>query len=288
MIHKNISNNNRVLPNFLCIGVMRGGSTWLYENLKDHPEIYLCPYHKETHFFSRYYDKGLNWYRSFFPKKNEAKRYKAIGEIAPTYYFQKKAPKLISKHLPHTRFIVILRNPVNRAFSEYKYHKLNFGFSNSFEEYLKEYPYIIRIGLYAQYLKNWFNYFPKDHFLILIFEEIMGNPLKALKNVSLFLDVDFKRFHKNQYAKSINPSNPPRLSKLYLLSYKFYKIFESKELFRFTRAFSILKPYFYMLGEKKNQENINPNFKKQLYSKFKKDIEELEKNLNRNLNIWRF
>lgn len=287
MPNKNYLKNGRVLPNFFSIGVMRGGSTWLYEILKNHPDIYLCSYHKETHFFSRYYYKGLNWYSRFFPKINEAKKYKIIGEIAPTYYFQKHVPNLILKYIPKARFILILRNPVNRAFSEYKYHKLNLGFNYSFEHYLKKYPYIIRIGLYSKYLKNWFESFPRSSFLILIFEEVMKDPLNALKIISKFLDIDFNRIDEVNLTQTVNPSSFPRFPKLYELSYWFFNFFLLIGFYRLTRIFSKLKPWFYLFGEKKDDEKMNISFKDRLYLKYKEDIEELEKLLKRDLSIWK-
>ena len=68
--------DEHILPNFFSIGAKRSGTTWLYEILKNHPEVYLSPYRKETHFFTSQYEKGLNWYKKFFPRKNEANRYK--------------------------------------------------------------------------------------------------------------------------------------------------------------------------------------------------------------------
>ena len=81
MLDNNKIFKNHVLPNFLCIGVMRSGTTWLYEVLKSHPEIYITPYLKEINFFTDHYSTCLNWYKNFFPHIKNCKDYKAIGDI---------------------------------------------------------------------------------------------------------------------------------------------------------------------------------------------------------------
>ena len=115
------SNHTQKLPNFLCIGAERSGTTWLYEVLKIHPEVYLYPYIKEINFFSEHYQKGLNWYKQFFNGSRKSS-YKAIGDISPQYFHEKEAASRIAQDLPNIRLILFLRNPVNRAFSEYKIH----------------------------------------------------------------------------------------------------------------------------------------------------------------------
>lgn len=288
-MNKEIKIKNDVLPNFLVIGTLKSGTSWLYEVLKTNPEVYLYPYVKELHFFTEHYKKGLGWYKKFFPPINLAKKYKAIGDITPSYILFEDVPKRVLKILPKAKFIIILRNPVTRAFSHYKYNKLNEGFTYTFKEYLKINNRCFRYGLYSHQIKNWFKYFPRERFLILIFEEMFKNHLIALKRISDFLNIDFTKFDPMILTKKKNPSDIPRLHEIFILGFKFRSFLLSKGLFRiddilfkFKRFYSIL-----LLGKKKEKELMDPEIKNQLFLRYKKDIEELEKILNKNLSIWK-
>lgn len=179
-------NNKDVLPNFLVIGTQRCATSWMYFCLKEHPDIFL-PFIKELHFFSSYYDKGLGWYKRYF---NTWSGQKAIGEISPGYLYIEKVPALIFKHLRHVRLIICLRNPIERAFSQYKKHQRAGLSLGSFEEAIeKDYQYIER-GFYFKQISRYLEFFPRDRILILIYEDIQKDPLAFLKNIFAFLEVD--------------------------------------------------------------------------------------------------
>ncbi|MFX0139007.1 MAG: sulfotransferase domain-containing protein [Candidatus Hodarchaeota archaeon] len=277
------------LPNFLVIGAHKSGTSWLYKILKTNSEVYLYPYVKELHFFTEHYEKGLNWYKKFFPSQKSAIKYKAIGDITPTYILFEYVPERVLKIIPNSKFIIILRNPVTRAFSHYKYNKLNEGFNYNFKEYLKINKRCFRFGLYSQQIRNWLKRFPRERFLILIFEEVFKEPIKALKTISEFLNIEFTKFDTRILNVKTNPSELPRLHKIFILGFKFRSILLSKGLFRiddilfkFKRFYSIL-----LLGKNKEKVFMNPEVKNQLFLRYKKDIEELEKILNKNLSIWK-
>src|SRR5437899_6907483 len=102
------------LPNFLCIGAPRSGTTWLYECLKAHPEAFVPPI-KEVSFFihDEYrttWENGLDWYRALFAFKDN--RIKAWGELSPRYYFLERTPALIHHHIPDVKIVFLLRHPV--------------------------------------------------------------------------------------------------------------------------------------------------------------------------------
>ena len=102
-----------MLPNFLCIGAQRAGTTWLYDLLASHPEVYVPSRRKEVHYFDWYYDRGLSWYTRFFPPQGEVARYRAVGEVTPDYLYDSTCPKHISETLPSVKLIAILCNPVD-------------------------------------------------------------------------------------------------------------------------------------------------------------------------------
>lgn len=281
------SKKEYVLPNFLCIGVLRCGTTWLYKVFKSHPEIYVCSFNKETQFFDKYYYRGLDWYRQFFPIKSEAYKYKAIGEIVPTYIYEKEAIKNISKDLPNTYILIIMRNPMKRAYSEYKYNKLYMGFDLNFKQYLKKNPIIIERGLYGKLIKNLIEYIPKKRILFLIFEEVMKYPKKSLREISTFLNIEFNKFSPSFFTKKINPSFTPRFHKLYVIGYKIGLYLNSLEMYKLTFLLSKFKNLFFLFRKKKEINELDSSIEYKLYIKYKEDINLLEKIIKKNLNIWK-
>ncbi len=185
--------SNLILPNFLCIGTQKGGTSFLFNLLNQHPQIFI-PNIKEIHFFDvdDNYKKGPDWYQYFF---RQAKGYKAIGSITPSYMFFEYVPKRIKHTLgSNINFLVILRNPVDRAYSHYwmsfkrGYERLPFEQAILMEHkrikmgYFEKnnFSYVTR-GFYYEQLIRYFDIFPKENFLILIFDDFIKNPLYYLK-----------------------------------------------------------------------------------------------------------
>ena len=196
------------LPNFMCIGAAKSGTTTLYDILRQHSDIYI-PAFKEPHFFDipDNYINGVDWYSKSYYKR--VKNEKCIGDFTPTYFFDKEVPKRILSDLGRDmKFIILLRNPVDRAYSQYLHMKrdrfevLSFKDALSYEseilnEASKKQDYLSTIrfsyvqqGLYAEMLNEYFKYFPKENFLILNFEqEFVEQRKESIKKILLFLNI---------------------------------------------------------------------------------------------------
>ena len=111
-----------LLPHFLAIGVQKGGTTTLQRLLEQHPGVYL-PSAKELHYFSLHYGQGEGWYRQYFAGAALSQR---CGEITPYYLFHPSAPQRILALLPQVKLVVMLRDPVERALSQY-FHSVRLG-----------------------------------------------------------------------------------------------------------------------------------------------------------------
>lgn len=205
------------LPDFIIIGTMKSGTTSMYEYLIQHPSV-MPATQKEIHFFDNWHERGLNWYKlQFSPLSTkyfrELTRFRkqVTGESSPTYLFYPEIPKRMSEVLPHAKIIVMLRNPVDRAYSHY-HHVVRHGFETlSFNEAIdtetkrlqaaaeiakvdklsalrmsNQYSYLER-GKYADQLTRWFSYFPRDNFLIIGSEDFFGNPVPSFFEVLDFL-----------------------------------------------------------------------------------------------------
>ena len=176
---------SRVLPDFLVIGVMKGGTTSFFNYLAQHPQI-NPPFRKEIKFFDIHYLQGLGWYRAHFPTRFKMKSGMLTGEATPYYIFHPAAPERVAKVLPNVKLIALLRNPVDRAYSHYN-HMLRVGREPlPFEEAITReaerldgeaekivanlrystfkhlhYSYLAR-GRYIEQLEKWFALFPRE------------------------------------------------------------------------------------------------------------------------------
>src|SRR5579863_6754349 len=119
------SSRIRLLPDFMIIGTQKGGTTSLYNYLIDHPNISSI-FKKEPHFFDFNFYKGVSWYRAHFPSLLEKYYSERVhgqkfitGEASPYYLYHPLVPQRIKETMPtaYTKFIVLLRNPIDRAYS---------------------------------------------------------------------------------------------------------------------------------------------------------------------------
>jgi len=262
-IKRRITGPLRVLPDFLVIGAQKSGTTSLFNDLMSHPCI-RRPFRKEIHYFdnSQYFKQGPLWYRSHFPlmihKYYSAKVRKLpfiTGEASPYYLFYPHTPKRVAQILPDVKIIVILRNPVDRAFSHYHHVVKKGRESLSFEEAirkrgleleieiqkmvqdenyhsrtLKHQSYLLR-GIYWKQLQNWFRFFPKEQFLILNSESYFREPVQEYRKVIQFLGLPkyilkkFKKVNQGNYKSKmakemrgyLNEFYKPHNEKLYEL-----------------------------------------------------------------------
>ena len=226
------------LPDYLIIGAAKCGTSSLYEYLIQHPNVEPA-IGKEINFFDMRYDRGINWYRTYFPSLIQRSFSKSIfknnlitGEATPRYIDHPHAPERVKNLLPNVKLIVMLRNPVDRAYSHWnmmvahKREELSFEdamdkekerISGLFEKmsadqkfYSREYywyAYLER-SIYIDKLKRWFKYFPREQFLFLKSEEFFKDPNTAYAKALSFLGLeefeleDYKTVRKGSYKKS--------------------------------------------------------------------------------------
>jgi hypothetical protein len=242
-----ITSSLRVLPNFIIIGSMKSGTTSLYYNICQHPCVLKAAY-DEIGFFDSNYNLGLNWYRSMFPtkKKMEGIRLKEgisiTGEDTPFYFWNPSAAKRIKDILPNIKLISILRNPIDRAYSEYQdlaitdtnfpsfeemiddeietrvYDELIITEEN-FETFNQKKSYLLK-GIYVDQLKIWNRLFARKQILTISSEDLKLNPQETLKTIFEFLNLSNYKIETPQYKKqkkyvAMNPETREKLIEFY-------------------------------------------------------------------------
>jgi hypothetical protein len=177
--------------------------------LREHPEIYM-PDHKELRFFNYNYDEGIKSYaRNFLNAGNR----KVIGEITPDYYRQEYALLRIKEHIPEVKLIFILRNPIERAYSQYQlYCGTEYGEMSFRETYLKH-PDLVEWGKYGGHLEFIYKHFCKENVLVLDYELLKGAPMEFLRQVFEYLGVS-QDFRPENLSKSYNKVIYPRAQKI--------------------------------------------------------------------------
>ena len=196
------------LPTFLGIGVPRAGTTWLHQLLSAHPDVYLPSRRKEVRFFDRHHEEGQGWYEGFFCPPDEAGRYAAIGEISPQYLYCDACPDRISTLLPEAKLLVMLRHPVDRAYSQFGFVIQRRDFRGSFEEFVATRPRALEMGFYSRYLERYLERYDRQRILPVLFEEAVSGGSGVRAELAAFLGVDEDLFP--DATERINPSTVPR------------------------------------------------------------------------------
>jgi hypothetical protein len=294
-----------VMPNFLIIGAMKSGTTALYQYLNQHPQIYMSPV-KEPNFFAFEGEKldfrapldrerinrvsitDLRTYQSLFDGVSEEK---AFGEASHWYLYSSKAPKRIHHHVPDAKLIAILRNPTERAFSDFMHfvrdgHEPFTDFVRALEEEETRIRanwamghYVAR-GFYHAQLKRYYDIFDADQIKIYLYEDLKANSAGVLEDVLRFLEVD-KTFALDLTIRP-NVSGVPRSKVL-------HSLLEQK------RAKAALKPLLpdwalrSLVGLKNRnlvKPRLRPEVRRQLVEVYREDILALQDLIGRDLSQW--
>lgn len=289
-------------PNFLCVGAQKAGTTTLHDILKQHPDIYL-PKLKEAHFFDRpeRYIKGIRWWlETFFEDYNNEK---IMGAITPEYLYYEEVPEKIFHDLRGVKLIIILRNPVDRAYSHYLMSKRRSYETLPFEEAILAEPERLRVGgdfernhfsyidrgRYAVQLKRYYNLFKQENIMVLIFEDdIKRNIDETIGKIERFLDIE--QLPLNTKLESNSAREPKNMVLNQLLHSRgqikkvIGRLIPFKNIKRNIKQWLVESNMKSVAGEKAIlSETLR---QKILRDYFVNDIAEVETIVNINLDIW--
>lgn len=279
-------------PNFFIIGAPRCGTTSLASLLSENPSVYFSN-PKETRFFSENYHKSIQFYEKKYFRKAD---HPLVGEGDVSYFTNPKAAERIAKHYPASKLVVLLRNPIQRAFSGYllgvragKFKKpfletleANLERVNLFEEGKLKYSDIewkdrlLQTGHYLENIKTYSKFWPRHKIKIIIFERLMENTKKELEALYDFLGIKSERNfffpHENIYT-----------SKMY---------FKIRKKFKFLGKWGFLKPVkkAEKMARKKiflsNKPTLDPGAREFLCHYYKKRVQDLKDFLNDEIKEW--
>lgn len=176
----------RRAPDFLYIGTSKAGSTWLFNALAHHHDVHLAS-SKGLYYFDEHFDKGSNWYLGQFAAAGDQR---AVGEISHSYLSSPEAAARIADLNPRMRMLVCLREPVDRAFSDYLDLVKNGQHAGSFESALECFPRLVDRGLYATHLERYVQRFPRSQLHVSLFDDLRADPQAYGDDVFAFLGVE--------------------------------------------------------------------------------------------------
>lgn len=290
------------LPNYLFIGAAKSATTTFFDILKKHEDIFV-PKFKEPHFFNidENYLKGLDWYKKTYFRdiNNES----IIIDFTPTYLYYKLCAERIFDSLgPNVKFVIILRNPVDRAYSHYNHSKRDGHEVSSFEDAIKleneriekfrdkndflselRCSYISQ-GLYFEMISAYLKYFDLNNFFIINFEsEVVQNLDQTLLKLSKFLKLDLSNL---DYEIHSNKSGKPKYKLL-------QNIITNNNLFRKILKMIVPQKQRQIIRNKIKNFNkedfvylqLSEEKRRQLFEKyFRKDIMKLENLIGKKMN----
>jgi hypothetical protein len=273
------------LPKFLLIGASRSGTTTLYHQLREHPDICM-PVLKEINFFSQNWEEGIEWYSNHFIDCDEQK---TIGEASTTYTWPQypDVPSRIASVMPDVQLIYLMRNPIERAFSHYRYYKYQSNINVSFLDAIEQQPVYLSASRYAQCIHSYLDCFDRSQLHFILAEEFFSDPDRHLSSLYSFLGVKDDFVPRSIHAKtnaSIDATSNSLYSIIKSFSTKIRRPIEKKlpEHIRIK-----MRNKFNDLMDKDQKSELSSKERSFLIEEFREDIKELENLMGRKLDIWR-
>lgn len=288
---------NKKKPDFFIVGAAKSGTTSLYEYLNKIPEIYL-PSVKEPNFFSHkeiadqglyYKTKDIKSEQEYLDLFAQAGKDQKCGDASVSYLFYPECAKRIHAFNPDAKIIILLRNPVKRAFSHYLMDKRLGYIHEEFDQIIKSnqegtkemklyYQQVVQLGFYAEQITRYFAVFPKDQILILLLENLIESPEASLRKITEFIGVSSLE-NQNVFTKhnaSFHAKNK-LIRKLYSFS------FIRKTIKALTPK--VLRNRILDLSSKES-EQMSPEISDYLKSLYKEDLLKLQNIIQRDLHKW--
>ena len=311
------------LPNFFIAGAPKTGTTSLYRYLKQHPQIYMSPVKEPCYFasevrldrFSETFEAGAgtksrrlrqfirgsmkgvdpggmvaDW-EDYVELFKNVDRQTVIGEASVCYLWSPTAALNIRARIPEAKIVIILRDPAERAFSQYLQYAANGLVKHSFREQIERsarntsrvfdplYPFL-EYGLYYRQVKAYLEVFPRANIRIYWYEEAWSDPLAFLKEVFRHLNVD-SEFVPNVSARALERRAPRSVAAYYLLARS--GIAPRLKALAPTAAWNGVRA---LLSKPPGSLRMHASDRKYLCEFYREDVRKLSSLLNRDLEAW--
>jgi len=288
-----------MLPNFIIVGAPKAGTTSLYHYLSEHPDVFMSE-PKEVNFFSKEEIEAQGLYYTDFKVKDMGayqrlfdgvKHEKAVGEGSVSYLYYPDTPKKIKVALPDVKIIILLRNPVERAFSHYlmdlRLGLVDIPFENIVSHDVTNqkidlfYQQYIELGLYYEQVKRYLNIFGQEKVKIYLQEDLRTRSDDVITGLYAFLGVD--KSYRPDMERQHNAFSMPKRNMIgNLYTYNFMRALVRNIIP--DKLKNIMKGFVF---DNKPKPVLAPETKRKLQDLYLGDIEKLEKVIDRDLSAWK-
>jgi Sulfotransferase domain len=281
---KRADKSRKVVLSFFHVGPPKTATTWLHTALQE--KVVLPGPIKETEFFNRHYQNGIDWYlRHFHPAHSGL----PCGEIAPEYFSSADSTWRLKDAFPNARIICTFRDPVDRLYSCYKFQARFGDFLFSFEDALAIVPNLYSSALYATHLKRWQQTFGPENVLVTFYEDVRVAPQQFLDEICDFIGL--ARFElKAHESKPIMAGTHYKLPRVRFVtrigaraSAQLQKT-GAESLASLLKRIGVGKLFF---DNGKEFAPVKPETEAALRQKLSPEIEELERITGRDLSAWK-
>ena len=269
-------------PNFIIIGARKAATTSIASYLKQHPELYII---KQPRLFPK--KEEVDIYERYNALCKSASSEQTIGEVSSGHLHDRIIAEQIYEYMPNTKLIVILRNPADRAYSEYLMQVRDGHARKPFETHISEKDYFINGSFYYKLLKPYFNLFKKEKIRIYLYDDFCKDPIHILQDIFNFVGVNnafvpdiSEKFQVKAMPKSktgaylLNIKNPIRSSIAFI--FKLFIPFKTRQAVRkFLIKINLTKAPL-----------LPRSLRKKLIDIYRDDVLKLEELIDRDLSMW--
>ncbi len=271
------------LPSVIGVGPARTGTTWLHQVLLKHAGL---PHRvKETLFFNRYYDKGIEWYERLF----QTTPYVPLMEITPGYFSSAIARERIAYHIPDCKIICTFREPVGRIYSFYKLMRCYGWTRKEFEVAISGHEQLTEASRYAFHLEAWQRAFGADKVLVCIYDDLETDPQSYLDRVCDFIGI-------GRVKISSAPTTRRRVHTVECAPLHFHlarRAWRVRAWLNMHGAYRILNTFTHVgiwdfcFGRGERFGPLDAEIEARLRERFRPEVEALEVLIHRDLSAWK-
>jgi hypothetical protein len=272
------------------IGAIKSGTTWLWQCLRVHAQIFM-PVMKELEFFDSRFDRGFDWYRSFFAEAGS----RICGEISPQYMHCPAAVERMAPLRDSARLLVCLRNPVERAYSHYMMDaRAEPGMAPrdkvlEFDRLAREgSSKYVRFGCYAEQLAPYLSAWTLSRIHVVLFDDIVQRPSDVVAQVCRFLGVD-DRHQPEELHERVNASKRYRSVRLFnamRLGVRLVERIGLAEAVMYLKKSAVRDRVLALLETEQAYDQMSPSARAQLTEFYAPANERLARLIERDLSLW--
>lgn len=270
---------------FVAVGPFKTGTSWIHDYLINYEQVALPTKVKETFFFDRKFDQGLDWYYSHFTDIGANKK---VGEIAPSYFHSLEAPQRIYELNPQCKILVTLREPVSRLVSFYSHMQQRGEVEPkvSLAEALSDKQILQNTSLYYFHLCRWIEVFGQENVEVVFFEKLKQSPNDFAQEILHKLGIEAEEISYD-LSKKVNASQAPINHKVSKIVYSGVKLLHDTGLHKLVDYGKKLGIRELLTSNKQKKQQLNLDEFASALNTCKEDVLRLESELGFDLSDWK-